>query len=368
MVWVPLPHMREKFVLKEQLEIDATSLEYFLRREHGDEILTSANYIYKEPGLAVLRTQDDEDDEGYLTPIQLPAQQPPNEFEPTSLVMTALSVGEPALVLQSNSLLPASDATTPSADMATLLNIKKRQIEEAFHKGLASTEQTRPLAASSGVWATDIISQALIPSKKVPREFMSEYTDSTPLVNNFLEMDFSKKPKLAHSYYFDQPGTTKSTSQSKADEAAMLMALPHKPVPGLVPSFNLSKTFPPHRRVLPDLPYSNTAAEASNSGNRADSQKSRQMPNSSLHSRRGVAKLGRSGHRCLLYHRHPPDNDGPAPTAGSPWSPAENVFKDSNNVSGSNNSSNNNQLLLRPRKRRHEPRTGCGARFGGQQV
>ncbi|KAL2140660.1 hypothetical protein VTI28DRAFT_3517 [Corynascus sepedonium] len=128
--------------------------------------------------------------------------------------------------------------------MATLLDRKKRQIEEAFHKGLASTEKTRPLAASPGVWATDIISQALIPSKRVPREFMSKYTDSTPLVNNFLEVDLLKKPKLTHSHYFDQPGTTKSTSQSKADEATMLMALPHKPVPGLVASFNLPKTFP----------------------------------------------------------------------------------------------------------------------------
>ncbi|KAK4244475.1 hypothetical protein C7999DRAFT_43878 [Corynascus novoguineensis] len=211
MVWVPLPHMREKrLISKEQLEIDTTSLEYFLRRVHGDEILTSADYIYKEPGLAVLRTQDDDDDEGYLTPIQLSAQQPPNRFEPTNLVMT----------------------------------VPSRQIEEAFHKRLASTEQTQPLAASPAASATDIISPTFIPSTNILRGFMSEYTDFAPLVDNFLEMNFSKKPKLTHSRYFVQPGTAKSTSQFKADEAAMLMAPPPKPVPALVPSINLPRIFP----------------------------------------------------------------------------------------------------------------------------
>ncbi|AEO60884.1 hypothetical protein MYCTH_2130022 [Thermothelomyces thermophilus ATCC 42464] len=243
LAWVPLPHVRSKKLVLEQLEVNAASLEFFLDGDSDDESFTSANYVYKEPGLAVLRSETN-DDEGYLAPLQMSVQPLLGDSKNTGFVVKMTSPGEPAPTLLSNSPSTASGTASTSADLTNLLNRRKRQIEEALLKRRPDAEQRWPLAADPEVSASDIIDPTLISSTNVLRGFVSEYTDFGPLVDNFLEMHFPKKQKLTHSSYFTQQASTKSASQFKSDEAARLMPPPPKPVPALAPTINRPETPP----------------------------------------------------------------------------------------------------------------------------
>ncbi|KAK4034740.1 hypothetical protein C8A01DRAFT_38786 [Parachaetomium inaequale] len=245
MVWTPLAHMKERKVT-ERIEVDNEVLESFLKRTRDGEALTSANYVYKEPGLAVLRTGDNEDDEeDYLTPLNSPSKTPSTDFRDTSRGRTVPALSESTLALQRSSPFTADTATPPPADLTTLLSGRKRLIDETLQKSKSNGKRDWVASSGAGISAMDIIDPALIPSTNVLRGFMSEYTDFAPLVDNFLDMNFPKKPKLTHSSFFTPPKTTPSAAaQFKADEAAKLMPPPPKPIPALAPSITPPQTPP----------------------------------------------------------------------------------------------------------------------------
>ncbi|KAK4237334.1 hypothetical protein C8A03DRAFT_16108 [Achaetomium macrosporum] len=236
MVWTPLAHMKEKELVSEQIEVDSKALDFFLERSRDCEVPTSADYAYKQPGLAVLRTEDDEeDDEDFLTPLDSSTRAPPNDSQLINLEGTAPLLTETAFATQSNGPKATPTATPPPLDLTTLLSGRKRVIDETLEKRQPSQRREWNPAAAPGIGATEIIDPALIPSTNVLRGFMSEYTDFAPLVDNFVEMNFPKKPKLTHSSFFSPSITIPSFALSKADEAAKLMPPPPKPVPALAP-------------------------------------------------------------------------------------------------------------------------------------
>ncbi|KAK3307326.1 uncharacterized protein B0T15DRAFT_510611 [Chaetomium strumarium] len=215
MVWAPLAHMTEKRLVSEQIEVDPKAFEFFLERSRDCEVPSSADYVYKQPGLAVLRIEDDGDDEDFLTPLGSSRPARPTGCHAGSLEGTALPLIKTAIPTHCNSPKTIPRPTPPPADLMTLLTGRKRAIDETLGK-----RQAAP---------------ALIPSTNVLRGFMSEYPDFAPLVDNFVEMNFPKKQKLTHSAFFVPPVTKPPFARSKEEEAAKLMPPPPKPVPALAP-------------------------------------------------------------------------------------------------------------------------------------
>jgi hypothetical protein len=240
MVWAPLAHMKERKLGLEQIELDVELLEMFLKRDRDNEVLTSGDYVYKEPGVSILRVvDDDDDDDDHLSPASSPTEAPSNHSESTSWRRTVSSVTESAPALSRSSPFTANTATPPPADLTTLLRGRKRLIDETIHRGQPSVSGAFPNTS-----VTAIIDSPLIFSTNVLRGYMSEYTDFAPLVDNFVEMNFPKKPKLTHSSFFAPATSAPSPSKSKADEAAKLMPPPPKPIPALAPSFTPPTTPP----------------------------------------------------------------------------------------------------------------------------
>ncbi|KAK4126471.1 hypothetical protein N657DRAFT_592919 [Parathielavia appendiculata] len=255
LVWAPLAYMKEKKLVSDEIEVSAEDLDFFLRRTRDDEVLTSADYVCKEPGVAVLRLgeyQDDADDEeGYLSPLDCSEKAPPSRSQASRWERTSTCSNESSMHLDPNPPLTPKSSTLPPADLKSLLSKRKRHIDETLKKREANGKQDQLTAAALGFNATDIIDPGLIPSTNVLRGFMSEYTDFAPLVDNFVEMNFPKKPKLTHSS-FAPPSTISEAQSKKADEAAKLMPAPPKPIPAPAPSI----TPPP---IPPRVVVSSTA-------------------------------------------------------------------------------------------------------------
>lgn len=236
MVWAPLAHMKEKKLVSEKIEADIELLGMFLKRDRDNDVLTGADYVYKEPGVVVLRVVDDgEDDDDHLLPLNTPGEAPSNGSGDISWRKTVPSVTDSSLALPRSSPFTVNTATLPPADLTTLLRGRKRLIDETLDRGQSSGKHGWAAAISPEASATAMIDSPLTPSTNVLRGFMSEYTDFAPLVDNFVEMNFPKKPKLTHRSFFAPATTTPSPSQSKADEAAKLMPPPPKPIPALAP-------------------------------------------------------------------------------------------------------------------------------------
>ncbi|AEO66379.1 uncharacterized protein THITE_2077924 [Thermothielavioides terrestris NRRL 8126] len=235
MVWAPLAHMKEKTLVSERIAVDDETLRVFLQRSRDEEVLTSSDYVYKHPGLAILRMEDDEEEEDDdLAPLNLSTHTPTDVAQPNSLGRTP-SLTEPDLALQGSSPVIATPPTQLLPDLPSLLSGRKTLIDKALETRWPSRKRERGTASTPEVSATEIIDSALIPSTNVLRGFMSEYTDFAPLVDNFVEMNFPKKQKLTHSPFFGRAGTTPATAQQRADEAAKLMPPPPKPIPALAP-------------------------------------------------------------------------------------------------------------------------------------
>ncbi|KAL2015692.1 hypothetical protein VTK56DRAFT_5027 [Thermocarpiscus australiensis] len=238
MVWTPLAHMKEKKLVSEQIDVDHSTLGLFLNRSRDCEVLSRADYVYKRPGLAILRVDDDDaDDEDYITPLDS-SRQPARSQSQADVRKkpTVPSLTENRLSLHRASPNLTAAAMSPPADLATLLTGRKRLIEETIQRRQSSGRRNGESTATPEISASDIIDPTLIPSTNVLRGFMREYTDFAPLVDNFVEMNFPKKPKLSRSSFFSPPSTTPLVAHSKAtEEAAMLMPPPPKPTPALAP-------------------------------------------------------------------------------------------------------------------------------------
>lgn len=242
MVWAPLAHMKEKKLTAERVDVDPEILDFFVQRSRDSEIPTSGDYVYKQPGLAILQPGDDDDEEDdYIMPLDT-SRKPRSDHlrdevgrKRTATPLTPLTpLADGTSGLQGSSLFVGASTMPPPPDLTTLLSGRKRQIDETIEKRQLGTRRGVTAPAPPQISAMDVIDPALIPSTNVLRGFMSEYTDFAPLVDNFVEMNFPKKPKLTHSSFFAPPNPT-PTSQSKASEDARLMPPPPKPVPALAP-------------------------------------------------------------------------------------------------------------------------------------
>ncbi|KAL2258491.1 hypothetical protein VTK26DRAFT_8174 [Humicola hyalothermophila] len=234
MVWSPLAHMGERNLTMEHLEINCERLDYFLERARDDGVPTSADYVYKRPGLAILCAEDDDGDENdYIASLEPPSETTLNlrDFEGRA------ETSHLALQRSSQSLSATTKSSLP--DLNTLLNGRKRLIDETI-----TGEQPDRLDLPSTSSEVDIIDRAQVNSTNVLRGFMSEYTDFAPLVDNFVDMNFRKKPKLTRSAFFDVPVPVASTTESKTSEAARLMPPPPKPIPAIGPNVT-APTVPP---------------------------------------------------------------------------------------------------------------------------
>ncbi|KAL1843061.1 hypothetical protein VTJ49DRAFT_3196 [Mycothermus thermophilus] len=255
MVWAPLAHMGEKKLVSEKIEVQAALLESFLRRPRDDEVLTSADYIYKEPGPAILRMDDDDDDEDYITE---PLLDEPWSSSPRteSSEQPAGSTGSSSQELRSSPHHRSKPRIPKPADLTALVAGRKRQIDEMVEKRQVTKRQTGGSAPSCDIHPEGLIDASLIPSTNVFRGYMNEFTDFAPLVENFVEMNFPKKPKLTHSSYFAPSGNTgPSPALSKAEMAAKLMPPPPKPVLALAPAIMLPEAPP---RIVVSTAVSNT--------------------------------------------------------------------------------------------------------------
>ncbi|KAL2121267.1 hypothetical protein VTJ04DRAFT_5294 [Mycothermus thermophilus] len=243
MVWKPLTHMNERKLVTEKIEVESAILESFLRRYRDDEILTSGDYVYKEPGPAILRWPEFEDDEEVLI-------LPDSSLNTTSSSIedTVESPSTPSPVVSSSADQSSSPIPTPKrrvpqgGDLSILLAGRKRLIDETIEKKQQAKGLYGTGPACHDIPATGFIDDALIPSTNVLRGYMSEFTDFIPLVENFVEMNFPKKPKLSHSSYFSHRDSEPSLSKEQLD--AKLMPPPPKPVLARAPEITPPETPP----------------------------------------------------------------------------------------------------------------------------
>ncbi|KAH6634851.1 hypothetical protein B0J18DRAFT_442507 [Chaetomium sp. MPI-SDFR-AT-0129] len=228
MIWTPVAHMKDKTLTAEKIEVHADDLELFLERDRDDEVLTSVDYIHKESGLAdfrILNAEQDDDDS-----LEVPQDRSKKEGVPLGpSTVTRTTIREPE-------------------DLTSLVSKRKRLIDEAADRQLSNNEWECRLSTSLNISAADVVDTALVPSTNVLRGFMNEYTDFGPLVDNFCDMNFPKKPKLTHSPFFGPPPIAPASSKAKEEEAARLMPPPPKPVPALAPPINPPQSV--HRAIV----------------------------------------------------------------------------------------------------------------------
>ncbi|KAK0636709.1 hypothetical protein B0T17DRAFT_587780 [Bombardia bombarda] len=237
MVWVPLAHMGEKKLVSEEIEIEPGILASFLERIPEKEVVTSVDCINKQQGLLMLREEDDGDDEimeDVSSPEHLPSLK---QLSPTRLKKTVL--------------VTESEAPTPVSpdDLTTLLGGRKRQLDELMCQRSSQQKQVGGPMTISQIGASDIISSSLLDSTNVLRSFVGEYTDFEPLVENYIEMNYPKKPKLTHSRFFGpapnaKPDHTTGTPQPRDGEPVGGMLPPPKLVPAVAPEFTPPNTPP----------------------------------------------------------------------------------------------------------------------------
>ncbi|KAK0663028.1 hypothetical protein QBC41DRAFT_26882 [Cercophora samala] len=63
MVWTPMAHMKTKTLASEALEVDQQHLDHFLGHFDDEDVVTSEDLVHKKPGLLILQTYDDDEDE-----------------------------------------------------------------------------------------------------------------------------------------------------------------------------------------------------------------------------------------------------------------------------------------------------------------
>ncbi|KAK4144561.1 uncharacterized protein C8A04DRAFT_11421 [Dichotomopilus funicola] len=249
MIWTPVAHMKDKTLTVEKIEVHADDLELFLERDRNDEVLTSVDYIHKESGLANFRIPNAEQDGvDCLEPLGLVERKALEVPQDRSKKEGVPLVQQPTRDLDEGLSAVARTTVRDPEDLTLLVSKRKRLIDEAADRKLSNNERKCGLATPLSISATDMVDTALVPSTNVLRGFMNEYTDFGPLVDNFCDMNFPKKPKLTHSPFFGPPEIAPASSKAKEEEAARLMPPPPKPVPALAPPINPPQSV--HRAIV----------------------------------------------------------------------------------------------------------------------
>ncbi|KAK0702088.1 hypothetical protein B0T26DRAFT_796174 [Lasiosphaeria miniovina] len=250
MVWAPLAHMGHKTLVSEKIETEESVLEPFIKIPREKEVLKSADYIEKRPGLAILRMDDDDNDDDGVDYEDgevdlIICHDAPTNPPSTVRVVSTRPFQQEAATVPAEPVPPAPVPTRPlPQDLTALVKGRKRQIEELSQKRTATGEQVSGFTTASESHAFSIDQAAL-------RGFLNEYTDFSPLVdNNFIELNFPKKPKLTHSFYSGPQKTIANPSDQNALQRLTpkgldrLLMPPPKPIQALAPEFTLPPTPP----------------------------------------------------------------------------------------------------------------------------
>ncbi|KAK3400039.1 hypothetical protein B0T20DRAFT_452169 [Sordaria brevicollis] len=248
MVWAPLAHMAEKELITEAVEVVPSVLAFFLEEPWEGDIQTSADFVNMDPGMLFLR-RDDADEDEFLEERPREPSVPPS----MELVLSSTSAKPARPCSRSSQICQAQEAmdtktrldmspspfTMPlSKDLTRLLRGKKRQLE-------LIQRQSSPIVGSP-IRVLDTPNQEVASPTNVLKGFEGEYTDFTSLVENFVDMNMPKKPKLSHSRFFNQPAQPQpevaTVSNTKPVEPAPAPA--PEPMPAIAPDVVPPKTKP----------------------------------------------------------------------------------------------------------------------------
>ncbi|KAK3389329.1 hypothetical protein B0H63DRAFT_427735 [Podospora didyma] len=239
MVWAPIAHMNEKSLVSEEIEADPSVLEHLLARVQSHEVKTSAECINKRPGLAILRVEDDDDegdDDLAENSMMLPwitnkknlsakrlksahqrpsaARQAKPAYDPLMTVPGGIRAASGGTERKSGTKRPAGSLT-----------------EERSGAGKRSRNQKTAPPEVLEPYPFDVPASA--ENSKVLKSVVSDYTDFKLLMDNFINVTFSKKAKIAHSPHFPPP----QEGIGQWGTPTSLLPPAPKPVPALAPEF-----------------------------------------------------------------------------------------------------------------------------------
>ncbi|KAK3687716.1 hypothetical protein B0T22DRAFT_479008 [Podospora appendiculata] len=251
MVWAPLAHMGEKTLVLEKIDVDPYLIPKFLKVPKGGDLMTAVDCVNKKPGLTILRAEnddsDDDDDENVeaisdtATTTSSPSERPLRSYLLQSSRKTTAS-------LTSQPQIPKPvKARPPPEDLETLLKGRKRVLEEIVQQRQSARNGASGQPKSlSEIGVSDIIDASTIDSTNILRAYTGEYTDYTSLVDNFVELNPPKRPKLTHIPHFNSSGTAPATTlrPQPGNAIVTLMPPPPKPVPAFAPEISPPNTPP----------------------------------------------------------------------------------------------------------------------------
>ncbi|KAK0715562.1 hypothetical protein B0H67DRAFT_487935 [Lasiosphaeris hirsuta] len=254
MVWTPLANMAYKTLLPEKIEAQPGILESFLKRPRSVEVMKSDDCIFKRLELLdILRTTDDESDidggtTSYANSPELSTIASPSLRQLSTLDRRPLPPPAKESMECQPRQLPSTRVPIPSEDLSTLVKGRKRLVDEMLLQKLSARNTGEEPVKLPDFRASDFINPSVIESTNALRGFATEYADFGPYVDNWVEMNAPKKPKLVHSSsYFGTPKTSINTAAPPkpfVDEATRLMPPPPRPVPAMAPTITAPKTPP----------------------------------------------------------------------------------------------------------------------------
>ncbi|KAK4226587.1 hypothetical protein QBC38DRAFT_480149 [Podospora fimiseda] len=177
MVWAPLAHMRRKSLVSEEIEVDPELLDHFLGSNYDSDIPTSADYVHKASGLAILRMGEDDDDD-YISPMFQTSQS-----ESSLVAREAPLAMLPAPVSSRRAQIFRNEEPGPAPEDAHERASKRQKADN----GTPDYEEQIRLQYESR-----LIPEAPTTSYLAP--WASEYPDVQLLVQQFAEANFPKPP------------------------------------------------------------------------------------------------------------------------------------------------------------------------------
>ncbi|KAK4189490.1 hypothetical protein QBC35DRAFT_142342 [Podospora australis] len=221
MVWAPLARMKEKELVSEAIEVDDATLNSLLGRTDDEEIPTSADYVAKTPGLAILRCGLD-DDENDIVPLSqwTPAQTGREAIRRQDLAEMGAATLRPANPLSSG--LDLYRAVRPRPEPVVFLGNGCSSRE-----GIA-TPNSSP--ASSLGRPTLSINTVMLPTYSV----LSKFQDPDHLLKSFL---YFADPDKYGCFAPPPPEDPRIAKARAAKAAALLMPPPPPPTRAYAPEF-----------------------------------------------------------------------------------------------------------------------------------
>ncbi|KAK4161049.1 hypothetical protein QBC43DRAFT_324385 [Cladorrhinum sp. PSN259] len=230
MVWAPLAHMRRRSLVSENIEVDAELLNRFLDGSEDNDAPTSADYVHKQQGLAILRMDIDEDDEYIVSLLGL--------SEPSASLVIAK---KPLVLAQGQEATPTSVVVSrvSGAEQQYLRGVTER----ATGEGRALKKQKTMKGSKEFFGQLDLeIMDGLVPHSP------STQSPSTQLLAGY-ERQFPEIGQLINRYadtHFPKPPEDKQIPETPAAIEAIPDLPPSpEPIPAVAPDDIVPPTPPP---------------------------------------------------------------------------------------------------------------------------